>query len=103
MKNYKNGEPCEHPGCLSHVTHPCEGCGRIQGIYSIPLKWTKDKPTILGLYLFKIDGQWPILQGFLVKGDWRDAQNPNELYLDGKYLKTIHGIFYGPIPKIPKQ
>ena len=29
MKNYKNGEPCEHPGCLSHVTHPCEGCGRI--------------------------------------------------------------------------
>lgn len=24
-------EPCDHPGCLSHVTHPCEGCGRIAG------------------------------------------------------------------------
>jgi len=25
------GEPCGHPGCLNHVTHPCEGCGRIAG------------------------------------------------------------------------
>lgn len=23
--------PCSHPGCYSHVTHPCEGCGRLQG------------------------------------------------------------------------
>jgi hypothetical protein len=23
--------PCSHPGCYSHITHPCEGCGRIQG------------------------------------------------------------------------
>ena len=26
-----SGEPCSHPGCLSHVSHPCEGCGRIEG------------------------------------------------------------------------
>lgn len=25
------GEPCSHPGCLNHRTHPCEGCGRIGG------------------------------------------------------------------------
>ena len=25
------GEPCDHPGCLSHHSHPCEGCGRIGG------------------------------------------------------------------------
>jgi hypothetical protein len=25
----KDGVPCEHPGCANHVTHPCEGCGRI--------------------------------------------------------------------------
>jgi len=25
------GQPCGHPGCLHHVTHPCEGCGRIAG------------------------------------------------------------------------
>jgi hypothetical protein len=22
------GEPCGHPGCVSHLSHPCEGCGR---------------------------------------------------------------------------
>ena len=30
-KTLKDGEPCRHVGCLSHVSHPCEGCGRIQG------------------------------------------------------------------------
>lgn len=28
---YRDGEPCSHPGCLNHVTHPCEGCGRVGG------------------------------------------------------------------------
>jgi hypothetical protein len=27
-----DGEPCGHPGCLSHISHPCEGCGRIGGV-----------------------------------------------------------------------
>lgn len=27
-------EPCDHRGCLHHVTHPCEGCGRIAGQYA---------------------------------------------------------------------
>lgn len=27
----KPGQPCDHPGCLSHQSHPCEGCGRIGG------------------------------------------------------------------------
>lgn len=25
---YKDGEPCDHKGCASHITHPCECCGR---------------------------------------------------------------------------
>ncbi len=28
---YNDGEPCMHKGCLSHLSHPCEGCGRING------------------------------------------------------------------------
>lgn len=28
----KDGEPCGHPGCLHHATHPCEGCGRVGGV-----------------------------------------------------------------------
>ena len=31
IRRYKDGEPCNHPGCLNHITHPCEGCGRIAG------------------------------------------------------------------------
>ena len=27
----RDGDPCDHPGCLSHISHPCEGCGRIGG------------------------------------------------------------------------
>jgi len=29
VADLKPGEPCSHPGCLNHKTHPCEGCGRI--------------------------------------------------------------------------
>jgi len=28
---YNDGQPCNHKGCLSHISHPCEGCGRIGG------------------------------------------------------------------------
>ncbi|MCK5021466.1 MAG: hypothetical protein KAS32_30925 [Candidatus Peribacteraceae bacterium] len=27
----KDGVPCDHPGCLHHVSSPCEGCGRNGG------------------------------------------------------------------------
>lgn len=31
---FNDGEPCHHLGCRSHISHPCEGCGRIgaQGV-----------------------------------------------------------------------
>ncbi len=35
-----DGEPCEHRLCLSHISHPCEGCGRIGGI-PLPSIWRK--------------------------------------------------------------
>lgn len=25
---YGDGQPCNHPGCMAHISHPCEGCGR---------------------------------------------------------------------------
>lgn len=28
-----NGVSCNHPGCLNHLSHPCEVCGRIGGKY----------------------------------------------------------------------
>lgn len=32
-RTLKDGEPCRHVGCLNHRSHPCEGCGRVGGIY----------------------------------------------------------------------
>lgn len=46
-KDLKNGEPCDHPGCLNHITHPCEGCGRIGGISKKTIrlyKWPRVNP-----------------------------------------------------------
>ncbi len=28
----KDGEPCSHPGCVNHLTHPCEQCGRVGAV-----------------------------------------------------------------------
>lgn len=28
LASYRPGIPCNHPGCASHLSHPCEGCGR---------------------------------------------------------------------------
>ena len=28
----QQGKPCGHPGCLSHISHPCEWCGRTGGV-----------------------------------------------------------------------
>jgi hypothetical protein len=35
--SYRSGEPCKHPGCKAHYSHPCEACGRIgaRGIVSV--------------------------------------------------------------------
>jgi hypothetical protein len=32
LESLPDGEPCDHPGCLSHISHPCEVCGRVGGI-----------------------------------------------------------------------
>jgi hypothetical protein len=38
MVRLEDGEECLHKGCSSHISHPCEGCGRIgaHGVVSIP-------------------------------------------------------------------
>lgn len=41
----KDGVPCRHPGCLNHVSHPREGCGRIAG--KSPAKNTRATDPLL--------------------------------------------------------
>lgn len=42
MKIIKDGEPCSHRGCLSHRSHPCEGCGRIAGKGEVVVNYMAD-------------------------------------------------------------
>ena len=37
LESLLDGVPCDHPGCLSHISHPCEVCGRIAGRRPPPL------------------------------------------------------------------
>lgn len=39
MYRLREGEPCSHPGCLNHKSHPCEGCGRTAGILKRKHEW----------------------------------------------------------------
>ena len=34
-------QPCQHSGCLSHQSHPCEGCGRTGGLYPTQAEWVE--------------------------------------------------------------
>jgi hypothetical protein len=45
---YFDQEPCSHIGCLNHVSHPCEVCGRIAG---------RGKVKIYEYSLFGYDGK----------------------------------------------
>ena len=37
LESLPDGVPCDHRGCLSHISHPCESCGRIGGKRLTPL------------------------------------------------------------------
>jgi hypothetical protein len=39
---YPDGVPCIHNGCMSHRTHICEYCGRIESVGDVyvPIKTT---------------------------------------------------------------
>lgn len=32
LRVIQDGEPCPHTGCVRHITHPCEVCGRTGGV-----------------------------------------------------------------------
>ena len=39
-----SGQPCHHKGCLRHLSHPCEGCGRIGGKGNVTVRKTARIP-----------------------------------------------------------
>lgn len=46
MARLRPDEPCGHPGCLSHINHPCEGCGRVGGRYQGKESRQAERPAV---------------------------------------------------------
>jgi len=38
---------CDHPGCMSHTSHPCEGCGRQWPAPGTAARAVRDAPRVL--------------------------------------------------------
>lgn len=75
------------------------------------IEWKyRDRPRVVGMYLYRLVGQWPIRIGKVRLGEWREAQDPSLWYLVGYGsmikdgvpacpLDAIEADFYGPIPE----
>lgn len=66
----KNGVPCSHAGCLDHVTHPCEGCGRIAGGRLVIV----ERAELARLQYMEAEfKKWFSAMYAVVAGDWTEA------------------------------
>lgn len=63
----REGEPCKHPGCAHHYSHPCEGCGR----YAAGTRSGPD-PEAVAIYLEKIARSHPTVHSVLVTAQMQD-------------------------------
>jgi hypothetical protein len=60
-----DGVACSHPGCLSHRTHPCEGCGRIAGMSKLTIGQlfkSKQRPWADNKTLVHMNKNWVVLE-----------------------------------------
>ncbi|MCA9872181.1 MAG: hypothetical protein KC441_00940 [Anaerolineales bacterium] len=70
----RDGEPCGHPGCASHISHPCEGCGRYaagmmngpdpQAIYAQLQALSRRHPTVHSILQTAVTHIWTLEQTF---------------------------------------
>lgn len=42
-----DGLPCNHPGCMAHMSHTCENCGRIGGQFNDQYEDPVGKPATM--------------------------------------------------------
>jgi hypothetical protein len=86
-----DGVPCDHAGCLSHVSHPCEGCGRIGGrrpIYNMEDNEARGKFLLTADELKKIADESP--GGFLTLSPEVLAVLRERAAVDGETAKVLH-------------
>lgn len=86
-----DGVPCGHAGCLSHLSHPCEGCGRIGGrrpIYNMEDNAAQEKFLLTAVELKKIADESP--GGFSTLSPEMLAVLRERAAVDGETAKVLH-------------
>lgn len=58
-RGFQPGQPCS-PGCASHLSHPCEGCGR----YAAGMRQGPDV-SMASAYIRKLAMTNPIIAGYM--------------------------------------
>ncbi|KKN69779.1 hypothetical protein LCGC14_0437250 [marine sediment metagenome] len=72
--------PCEHPGCLNHLSHPCENCGKGGPLINTVKYDVYHKPTIRPKKLTQGDSKKFVADGmycgqeFEIFGDWNQRE-----------------------------
>ena len=62
------------------------------------MRWTDERPSKPGLWMFRKSWDSDITGGRVDWGDWKKAQNPEELYYRGSSeVKESWGLWLGPI------
>lgn len=66
------------------------------------IEWQRERPTVIGRYLYKADLEWVVKTAYVSKGNTNLRQDPNALYF---YLSNVadldDGWWYGPVPDVP--
>lgn len=97
-KALKDGEPCNHPGCFIHITHPCEGCGRIAGRY--PADIIADKaPTCPMIAIYRNPKDFP---GAYVARLW-ELDKPTDFVMIADTLPKIREGIPGNFARINRS
>lgn len=82
-----DGVACGHQGCLHHVSHPCEGCGRIAG-RSSPSAGAAVVPEASHPWGVFLDARAAVLDWLHGKGN-ADAEIASTLCMDATQVHSI--------------
>jgi ribosomal protein S27AE len=93
------GIPCKHVGCLHHITHPCEGCGRVGGFTSISKSEAKTGTQAADLHMAMTKDNNVCYGGllhsemsFVDEDEETPSISPNELAVEPTTLITKHYV-----------
>jgi len=87
--------PCEHPGCLNHLSHPCENCGRGGPLINTVKYDVYHKPTIRPKKLTQGESKKFVADGMYMGQEFEVDRGEDITKGDGSVVANfrINGIY----------